>query len=51
MDLRVTKNYHSILKRWENHLNQLLNVHDANDVKQTELHTAEPFVSGPSSSE
>jgi hypothetical protein len=39
---------HSILGRWMNHFSQLLNIHGVNDVRQTELHTAEPVVSEPS---
>jgi len=39
---------HSILARWRNHLSQLLNIYEVNDVRQTELHTAEPLVSEPS---
>ena len=35
---------HSILARWRNHFSQLLNIHGVNDVRQTELHTAEPLV-------
>jgi len=35
---------HSILARWRNHFSQLLNMHGVNDVRQTELHTAEPLV-------
>ena len=35
---------HSILARWRNHFSQLLNVLEVNDVKQTEIHTAEPLV-------
>jgi len=35
---------HSILARWRNHFSQLLNVHGVNDVRQTELHTAEPLM-------
>jgi hypothetical protein len=42
---------HSILNRWKNHFCQLLNVHGVNEVRQTELHTAEPLVPEPSSSE
>jgi len=30
---------------------QLLNVHGVNDVRQTEMHTAEPLVPEPSASE
>jgi len=42
---------HSILTRWRNHFSQLLNVHWVNDVRQTEIHTAEPLVPEPSASE
>ena len=35
---------HSILDRWRNHFSQLLNVHEVNDVVQTEIPTAEPLV-------
>jgi hypothetical protein len=42
---------HSILNRWKNYLFQLLNVHGVNDVRQTKIHTAEPLVPEPSSSE
>jgi len=35
---------HSILARWRNNFSQLLNVHGVNDVRQTEIHTAEPLV-------
>ena len=38
---------HSILARWRNHFSQLLNIHEVNDVRQTEIHTAEPLVSEP----
>jgi hypothetical protein len=31
-----------------NHFFQLLNVHGVNDVRQTELHTAEPLAPEPS---
>jgi hypothetical protein len=32
---------HSILAIWRDHFSQLLNVHGVNDVRQTEIHTAE----------
>ena len=32
------------MARWRNHFSQLLNVLEVNDVKQTEIHTAEPLV-------
>jgi hypothetical protein len=42
---------HSILNKWKNYFCQLLNVHGVNDVRQTEIHTAEPLVPEPGSSE
>ena len=35
---------HSIMTRWKNFFSELLNVHVAKDVKQAEIHTAEPPV-------
>jgi len=34
----------SILAKWRNHFSQLFNVHGVNEVRQTEIHTAEPLV-------
>jgi hypothetical protein len=34
----------SILARWRNHFSQLFNVHGVSDVRQIEIHTAEPIV-------
>jgi hypothetical protein len=48
-DLVVEHN--KILKRWEKYLCQLLNVHGTGGVRQTEMHTAEPFVPEPSTPE
>ena len=42
---------HSILARWKKNLSQLLNVHGVNDVRQTEIHKAEPLVPEPSAFE
>jgi hypothetical protein len=42
---------HSILARWRNNFSQLLNIHGVNDVRQTELHTAEPLLPEPSAFE
>jgi len=42
---------HSILARWMNYSSQILNVHGVNDVRQTEIHTAEPLVPELSASE
>ena len=42
---------HSILARWRNHFSQLFNVHGVSDVRQTEIHTAEPLEPEPSASD
>jgi hypothetical protein len=42
---------HKILNSWKNYFCQLLNVHGVGGVRQTEMHTAEPFVPEPSASE
>jgi hypothetical protein len=42
---------HSILARWRKHFSQLLNIHGVSDVRQTEVHTAEPLVPEPSAFE
>ena len=42
---------HSILARLKNHFSQLFSVHGVIDVRQTEKHTAEPLVPGPSAFE
>jgi hypothetical protein len=39
---------HSILNWWMNYFSQLLNVHNVSDVRQIEVHTAEPLVPGSS---
>jgi len=35
---------HGILARWKNNFSRLLHVHGINDVRQTEVHTAESLV-------
>jgi len=42
---------HSILVRRKNQFSQLLNVYGVDDVRQTEIHTAEPLVPEPSAFE
>jgi hypothetical protein len=42
---------HKILNRLKNYFCQLLDVHGVGDVRQTEMHAAEPFVPEPSASE
>jgi hypothetical protein len=39
---------HGILSRWKNYFSRLLNVHNVSDVRQIEVHTAEPLVPGAS---
>jgi hypothetical protein len=39
---------HNIWNRLKKYFPQLLNVHNVSDVRQIELHTAEPLVPGPS---
>jgi hypothetical protein len=41
----------NILNRWKNYFSQLLNVHRVSDVRQIEIHTAEPSVPHSSSFE
>jgi len=43
----LVANSHINFARSRNHLSQLLNVHGVNDVRQTEIHTAEPLVPEP----
>jgi hypothetical protein len=42
---------HKILNRWKNYFCQLLNIHGAGGVRQTEMHTVDPFVPEPGASE
>jgi hypothetical protein len=42
---------HSILAGWRKYFSQLLNVHGVNDVRQIEIHTAEPLAPEPSAYE
>jgi hypothetical protein len=35
---------HNVLDRWRNCFSQLLNVHNVSDVRQIEVHTAEPLL-------
>jgi hypothetical protein len=39
---------YTILARWRSHFSQLLNVLRVNDVRQTEIHTAETLLPEPS---
>src|SRR5215475_5791408 len=41
----------SIMARWRNNFSQILNIHGASDVRQAEIHTAEPLVPEPSALE
>jgi hypothetical protein len=38
----------SVLNRWRNFFNQMLNVHGVHDVRQMDIYTAEPLVPEPS---
>jgi len=42
---------HSILVSWRNYFSQILNILGVKDVRQTEIHTAEPLVPEPSAFE
>jgi len=35
---------HSIMERWRNYFSQILNVHGVSEVRQAEIHSAEPLV-------
>ncbi len=39
---------YSIVAKWRDYFSQLLNVHGVNDIKHTDIHTAEPLVPEPS---
>jgi hypothetical protein len=38
--------FNNILNRWKNYFSQLLNFHNVTDVRQIEIHSAEPLVPG-----
>jgi hypothetical protein len=38
---------HNILNRWKYYYSQILKVHRVSDVRQIEIHTAEPLVPDP----
>jgi len=39
---------HIITASWKNYFSQILNVHGVSEVRQAEIHTAEPVVPEPS---
>ena len=47
----LVANSHSIVARWSNYFSQLFNVHGVKDIRQAEIHTAEPLVPEPSAAE
>jgi hypothetical protein len=47
----LVKDPQEILTRWKNYFCQLLNVQGPGSIRQTEIHTAEPFVPEPSAAE
>jgi len=44
----LVANSHTIMVRWRNHFFQMLNIRGVSDVRQAEIHTAEPLVPEPS---
>ena len=42
---------HCIMARWRNYFSHILNVHGVSEVRQAEIHTAEPLVPEPSALE
>jgi hypothetical protein len=38
----------NVLNRWKNFFNQVLNVHGVHDIRQMDIHTAEPLLPEPS---
>jgi hypothetical protein len=44
----LTADSHSIMARWRNYFSHILNVHEVSEVRQAEIHTAEPLVPEPS---
>ena len=51
VDISGIKGSDIILARWKNDFSQLFNIPRVNDVRQTEIHTAEPLVPGSSAFE
>ena len=49
--MRLVCDSHSVVDRYKDYFSQMFNVHGVKDVGQTEIHTAEPLVLDPSSSE
>ena len=47
----LVADFHSIMARWRNYFSQILNVQGVSDVRQVEIHTAEPLVTEPSALE
>ena len=47
----LVTDWHSFKVRWRNHFFKFLNVQGINDVRQKEIHTAEPIVPGSSAFE
>jgi hypothetical protein len=42
---------HSIIAKWRNFFSQILSVHELSEVRQAEIHTADPLVPEPSAFE
>jgi hypothetical protein len=45
-NLKFSRNERLFLNMWENYFSQLLNAYSVNDVRQIEIHTAEPLIPG-----
>jgi hypothetical protein len=46
--MRMVTDSHNILITWKNYFSQLPYTHRVSEVRQIEIHTAEPFVPHPS---
>ena len=47
----MDKDSHNILAKWRKHFFRLFNVHGVSDVRQRDIHKAEPLVPEPSTLE
>jgi hypothetical protein len=48
MRMVICSQIQSVLDRWKNFFNQVVNVHGVHDVRQMDIHMAEPLVPEPS---
>jgi hypothetical protein len=47
-NVKLLADSNNIVNRWKSYFSHLLNVHNVSDVRQIEIHIAEPQVPGPS---